>query len=81
MAKTIDSEVLAALHLLSTDKREEGILYIEFVKQNIMNGALDLMDKGYATREIIRKDGAYYHLTDKGTQFLAEVINYASDQF
>jgi hypothetical protein len=80
MGKTLDSDVLAALHLLTTTPLD-GVNYIYFVKGGIMNGVLDLIEGGYAEKIKIGEDNANYRLTEKGEQFLAEIINYASDKF
>ena len=80
MGKSLESESLAALHLLSTGRREEGINYIKFVEQNIMNGALDLIEMGYATKIKTGEDDANYILTDRGKEFLDKILKYASEQ-
>lgn len=81
MGKSLDSEALAALHLLSKH-RDDGINYIEFVRQNIMNGALDLIERGYAIKVKVGSGEAdvNYHFTPAGIRFLDSVLKYASEQ-
>lgn len=78
--KTLDSEVLGALYLMSLNK-SEGINYLMFVKQNNMNGALDLIKEGYAQRVPLGQDNDNYRLTPKGIEFLEKILKYASEQF
>ncbi len=85
MGKSVDSQVLAALHLLSKDRRDEGVPYLEFVKQGIMNGVLELIDQGYAVKIHIRDgmtdEDVNYRFTPKGTKLLKKVVKYTSEQF
>lgn len=79
-SKSLDSKVLAALHLMS-ENRVDGVGYMEFVKQDIMTGALDLIGRGYATRIKIRENDANYLLTPKGMKYLKKILRFASEQF
>lgn len=78
--KSIDSEVLAALHVMSKNKTE-GVRYIEFVNQGIMSGALSLIDKGYAAKIRVGEDDAYYCLTQKGVECLDKIVKFTQEQF
>ena len=53
MVKKKTLEVLSALVLMSRNLEQgvnyQGVNYQEFVKFNCMNGALDLINNGYAT--------------------------------
>jgi len=77
--KSLDGKVLVALHLLSI--RETGVRYMDFVKLGIMNGALELLDRGYATRARVGEDGAIYYLTPKGREYLEKILRFATEQF
>jgi hypothetical protein len=79
-SKSLDSEVLGALHLMSRD-RYLGVRYLEFVKQNLMDGALELIEGGYARRIPNGPDDDNYCLTPKGSQYLDKVLRFASEQF
>jgi hypothetical protein len=79
-SKSLDSEVLGALHLMSRDK-DLGVRYLEFVKQNLINGALDLLDAGYARRIPNGPDDDNYCLTPTGIEYLDKVLRFASEQF
>lgn len=78
--KSLTSESLAALHLLSKNTIE-GIPYINFFKQNIMNGALDLLERGYAIKMKSgpREEEVNYRLTPEGQEFLLKIVKYASE--
>ena len=78
--KSIDSEVLAALHLMSKDT-VKGINYQIFLHQRIMDGALDLIDAGYAHKMPIDKDNSNYCLTPKGQEYLKKLVKYANQEF
>ena len=81
MAKSLDSEVLSALHILSQNK-VEGVSYIEFVKRGSMCGALDLIDRGYARKiSVGGDDDANYCLTQNGIEYFDKVMKFASEQF
>ncbi|MCK9595998.1 hypothetical protein M0R19_02340 [Candidatus Pacearchaeota archaeon] len=76
--KSIDNKVLAALGIMANGRRDEGINYLEFVKANIMNGALDLIERGYAEKVKIKEEDSNYRLTDKGKKYLEKILKYAS---
>lgn len=85
--KSLDSEVLAALHLMSKDKIN-GIKHIRFVNQNITTNTLDLLtNRGYATKIIIEKTNnnicfsTKYCLTRKGIAYFDKILAYAQKQF
>jgi len=80
MAESIDSKVLAALHLMSKNT-DEGVNYMEFVKQDIMTGALDLIVKGYARKIPIGIDNSNYCLTPEGVKYLEKIVKYAQKEF
>ena len=46
-----------------------------------MNGALDLIQKGYAQKIKTGPDDSNYTLTDKGTKYLKRVLAFASEEF
>ncbi len=78
--QSVDSEVLSALFVMSRNT-SDGVNYLDFVKQGIMNGALDLLDGGYAERVSFGKDDANYRLTSKGLEYVSKVVDFASDIF
>ena len=80
MSKTIDTEVLAALHLLS-EGIKEGVNRMEFIRVCAINGVNDLIKKGYAEIIKIDEDNENYRFTDKGIDYLAKIINYASENY
>jgi hypothetical protein len=81
MTLTLDSKVLAALHLMSRDTTT-GVKYIEFVKQDIMGGALYLIDREYATKIKTGgdEDDENYCLTPKGLEYLGKLLRFATEQ-
>lgn len=74
--KTIDSEVLAALHFMDK-KLHEGISHLDSVRFEIINGCTELLEKGYAIRTV--DDGkTYYRLTLSGQEYLNKILELAS---
>lgn len=73
---------LSALILMSKNNHS-GINYLEFVKQGSHMGAIDLIDKGYAVKVIDKndEDEVNYRLTEKGVNYLANLIKFAEKGF
>jgi hypothetical protein len=87
LEKLMDEGILSALLLMSKN-RAEGIPYIEFVKQNNIIGAIELMDKGYAEKVGIRyisevpgEKTSNYKLTPKGIKYLREILRLSYKEF
>ena len=76
--KKLDSEVLAALHLLSAGTE---VNYMAFVRTDTLGGALDLIDRGYAARIRLPGDDANYVLTSLGKSYLERILQFASQQY
>ena len=77
---SIDREVLAALCVMSKNK-VDGVNYLEFVEQNITNGALTLIDQGYARKIPKGADDSNYCLTPEGIVYLEKIVQYANEIF
>jgi len=80
MGKSLDGQVLVALSLMSRNT-VDGINYMEFVKSGVMNGALGLIESGYAIKIFKGEDDADYRLTQKGIEYFENIQKYASEQF
>ncbi len=81
--KSIDSGVLAALHMLSNNT-VVGLHYLDFVKEpSTMSGVMDLIDKGHV--EKIDYDGKgenrHYRITKKGKEYLNKIVAFANKEF
>jgi len=78
--KSIGTEVLLALFVMSRNLNG-GVNYLDFVNQRIMIGALDLLNEGYAEKIFVGEDDSNYRLTDKGKQYLDDILRYARSHF
>lgn len=74
--ESIDGETLAVLYFMSRDM-VEGVSYKAFNNMHILNGALDLVDEGYATRVENGQEDVRYCLTRKGIHYLDSILEYA----
>lgn len=78
--ESLDTKLLGALHLISKDI-DEGVNYMEFVKQGLMEEALDLLGKGYAIKIKKEGDDANYRLTLLGGEYVKKIMQFAQGQF
>ena len=58
----------------------ELIILILLIKEIII-GAVNLLDKGYAEKMSVGEDNSNYRLTDKGKQYLDNILKYAESHF
>jgi len=75
MPETIDTKVLFALQLMLKDK-VNGINHTEFLEQGILHSAMDLVNKGYATKIENGKDNPNYCLNEKGVKYLDGLLEF-----
>ncbi|GEM_PF-5340998 len=73
---------LSALILMSKSNIA-GIQYLDFIKQGNHMGAIDLIDNGYAIKVINPhdKNDVSYKLTEKGINYLKNLIAFADNNF
>ena len=78
--KSIDVCVLGAFHVLSKDSTN-GVTMGDCVSAGVNVGVLTLLDKGYVDRVKEEEDNIHqfvYKLTNKGEEYLAKILKYAS---
>ncbi len=80
MGKNIDGKVLGALHLLSKNI-VDGVNYMEFVKADVLNSALDLINEKFAEKIRIGEDNSNYRFTPLGQEYSNRVLQFAQEEF
>ena len=87
---TIDSSVLAALHVL-LEKRGSYVNLEDLIMPDLRSAMENLVSKGYAEKSEDDEDvdlvgdpyhkRMYYHLTPEGLEFFDKVLRFATEQF
>lgn len=76
--KTLDTEVLATLHILSKDTIK-GIYFMEFTQ--LRGSIMYLLEKDYIKRINDGPESSYYCLTQQGIEFRDKILRFASDNY
>jgi hypothetical protein len=82
--KSLDEKILGALLLMSKNKNE-GINYLQFIREDNLVGAEELLANGYAkkikVKDILKNESENYKLTEKGEEYLTKILKLAYKEF